>query len=125
MPQGIANVEEWQEMLGDGWEDVHRTWLHRLGNLTLVGYDKNSAMSNRPFREKLEHTKGFKYTAVRLNHYVRDQDKWTVDQMEMRGASWPDVRWGCGHFPKPIWGWFKTRTWQSYRRGWPFVIQAV
>ena len=86
MPQDIADVEEWQKMLGDGWEEVHQTWLHRLGNLTLVGYDKNSAMSNRPFCEKLCHPKGFKYTAVRLNHYIRDQDEWTVDQMRARGG---------------------------------------
>lgn len=86
MPQGIANVEEWQKMLGEGWEEVHQTWLHRLGNLTLVGYDKNSAMSNRPFCKKLNDPKGFKYTAVRLNHYIRDQKEWTVDQMRTRGG---------------------------------------
>ena len=86
MPQGIGNVEEWQEMLGEGWEEVHQTWLHRLGNLTLVGYDKNSAMSNRPFDEKNCHPMGFKYTAVRLNHYIRDQPAWTVEQMRERGV---------------------------------------
>ncbi len=86
MPQGIYNVEEWQEMLGEDWVDIHQTWIHRLGNLTLVGYDKNSAMSNRPFSEKLHDPKGFKYTAVRLNHYIREQDKWTVDEMRERGA---------------------------------------
>ena len=86
MPQGIGNVEEWQEMLGEGWEEVHQTWLHRLGNLTLVGYDKNSAMSNRPFDEKNCHPMGFKYTAVRLNHYIRDQPEWTVEQMRERGV---------------------------------------
>ena len=86
MPQGIANVEEWQKMLGDDWEKVHETWLHRLGNLSLVGYDKNGAMSNRPFWQKLNDPKGFKYTAVRLNHYIRDQKEWTVDQMRTRGS---------------------------------------
>ena len=32
MPQDIERVREWQEMLGDGWNEIHRTWLHRLGN---------------------------------------------------------------------------------------------
>ena len=86
MPQGISDVEEWQKMLGEGWEEVHQTWLHRLGNLTLVGYDKNSAMSNRPFHEKKCHPKGFKYTAVRLNYYIREQNEWTVEQMGQRGV---------------------------------------
>ena len=86
MPQHIGEVEQWQAMLGEGWEEVHQTWLHRLGNLTLVGYDKNSSMSNRPFAEKKCHPNGFKYTAVRLNHYIRERDKWTVDEMRERGA---------------------------------------
>ena len=86
MPQDIGKVEEWQEMLGEGWEHVHRSWLHRLGNLTLVGYDKNIAMSNRPFREKQCDPKGFKYTAVRLNYYIREQDEWTADEMLERGT---------------------------------------
>ena len=34
MPKGIARVEEWQKMLGEGWERVHQNWIHRLGNLT-------------------------------------------------------------------------------------------
>ena len=29
---------------------------------------------------------GFKYTAVRLNHYIRDQPEWTVEQMRERGV---------------------------------------
>ena len=48
MPDSIDDVPEWQEMLGDKWEDVHQTWLHRLGNLTLTAY--NSAYSNRPIQ---------------------------------------------------------------------------
>ena len=100
MPQGIDNVEAWQEMLGEDWEDIHQTWIHRLGNLTLVGYDKNTAMSNRPFYEKLCDPKGFKYTAVRLNHHIREQDKWTVDEMRERGAQLAQNAVGIWPYPE-------------------------
>ena len=86
MPQSIGAVEAWQTMLGEKWEEDHRVWLHRLGNLTLVGYDKNAAMSNLSFGEKNSHPQGFDTSAVRLNGYVRKQDKWKVDQMEKRGS---------------------------------------
>lgn len=83
MPQHIENVREWQDMLGEDWNETHHTWLHRLGNLTLTGY--NGELSNRSFAEKREHDKGFKNCAARLNRYVRDQVAWTEDQMRERG----------------------------------------
>ena len=84
MPQSIEDVAEWQDMLGEGWEEIHRTWLHRLGNLTLTGY--NSTYSNRPFKEKKAVKGGFQQSAVRLNEYVRQQVKWTASEMEERGS---------------------------------------
>ena len=56
MPQSIESVPEWKCMLGKNWEEVHQTWLHRLGNLTLTAY--NSTYSNRPFKEKKTVTGG-------------------------------------------------------------------
>ena len=90
MPQAIGDVKGWQEMLGDRWEETHRAWLHRLGNLTLVAYDKNIVMSNLPFMEKRTHEKGLDTSAVRLNQYVRKEDAWTVTQMQERGAGLAD-----------------------------------
>ena len=86
MPQAVSEVEKWKIMLGVDWEEVHRTWLHRLGNLTLVGYERNISMSNLPFEDKKRHPKGFETTAVRLNYYVRKQPEWTAKQMQERGA---------------------------------------
>lgn len=74
---------EWRQMLGDDWERAHSEWLHRLGNLTLTGY--NQAMSNRPFHEKKTIPGGFNQSAVRLNQYVREQEVWTEAQMAERG----------------------------------------
>ena len=83
MPRSIDDVPEWQEMLGNEWENVHQTWLHRLGNLTLTAY--NSSYWNRPFNEKKTIEGGFNQSAVRLNEYVRNQTQWTESEMEERG----------------------------------------
>ncbi len=83
MPQGIDKSFNWQYMLGSDWEQVHSEWLHRLGNLTLTGY--NSKYSNCPFTAKKTMPKGFNEGAVRLNLFVRNQSEWTATQMEGRG----------------------------------------
>ncbi len=96
MPQWIDGVPDWQQMLGAEWEDVHRTWVNRLGNLTLTAY--NSTYSNRPFHKKKGVKGGFAQSAVRLNEYVREQTQWTRTEMRERGRLlakrgleiWPD-----------------------------------
>ena len=88
MPQQVSSVPEWKNMLGDSWEEIHRTWLHRLGNLTLTAY--NSEYRNRPFHEKKEAKGGFDQSAVRLNKSVRKQTQWTDVQMEERGGELGD-----------------------------------
>ena len=70
-------------MLGEGWQEVQREWLHRLGNLTLTGY--NSTYSDRPFDEKKTIPGGFAESSVRLNKYVREQSIWTSREMKVRG----------------------------------------
>ena len=88
MPQQISNVPEWQNMLGEDWETCHATHLHRLGNLTLTAY--NSTYSNRPFHEKQDIEGGFRKSAVRLNLDVRDQTRWTAEEIESRGNTLAD-----------------------------------
>ena len=83
MPQNESLVLEWREMLGKHWREVQHEWLHRLGNLTLTGY--NSAYSDRPFNEKKTIPGGFEESSVRLNKFVREQPVWTVAEMERRG----------------------------------------
>lgn len=82
MPQNIDGSSEWQRMLGNDWRNTHATWVHRLGNLTLTAY--NSVYSNKPFEEKKLMKRGLKYSAVRLNQDVRDQDNWTATEMQER-----------------------------------------
>ena len=81
MPQSLTN--EWRRMLGNSADAIYSGWLHRLGNLTLTGY--NSEMSNLPFEQKKTIKDGFNESAVRLNQYVRQQLKWTAVEIEERG----------------------------------------
>ena len=83
MPQNEKLPAEWREMLGADWADIQRQWLHRLGNLTLTGY--NSKYSDRPFSEKKTISGGFAESSVRLNKYVREQAQWTPAEMKARG----------------------------------------
>lgn len=85
MPQNERLSADWRRMLGEGWQEVQREWLHRLGNLTLTGY--NSTYSDRPFAEKKGMPGGFEESAVRLNKYVRERSSWTALEMRERGEA--------------------------------------
>ncbi len=82
LPQNESLRAEWQAMLGDDWQAIQAEWVHRLGNLTLTGY--NSTYSDRPFHEKQSVSGGFSESSVRLNKYVREQSAWTPAQMRER-----------------------------------------
>jgi predicted transport protein len=62
-------------------ERLRRGW-HRLGNLTLTGY--NSTYSDREFDEKKTIEGGFSDSSVRLNKFVREQPAWTPKEMSVR-----------------------------------------
>lgn len=91
MPQHDTPSNDWANMLGDDWEIAHTDYLHRLGNLTLTGY--NTEIGNRPYQEKLDILYGIKSfgkntisgspKATYLYQDVR-QEKWTIEVMEKR-----------------------------------------
>lgn len=83
MPQNEDLRPEWRSMLGSDWKVVWETWLHRLGNLTLTGY--NSTYSDRPFVEKKTIAGGFNESPLRLNKFIREQSTWTAAAIEQRG----------------------------------------
>lgn len=83
MPQNENLSSEWKAMLGPNWESTQQEWLHRLGNLTLTGY--NSTYSDRPFEDKKTIDGGFSDSSVRLNRFVREQSAWNAETMDRRG----------------------------------------
>ena len=82
MPQHLT--PNWQESLGEAYEEIHETWLHRIANLTLTGY--NSKYSNSPFEEKKNMDHGFAQSGLRMNTFVASKDKWTLEEIEERNS---------------------------------------
>ena len=80
MPQHLTPA--WIKELGDSYEEIHDTWLHRIANLTLTAY--NSKYSNSTFVEKKTMKNGFENSGIRLNTYVSKKDKWTLAELRDR-----------------------------------------
>lgn len=83
MPQHLSPA--WVEALGPNAEEIHATWLHRLANLTLTGY--NPSLSNNPFNEKRDAEKyGYKTSGLRMNQRIAQKDSWGLPELEERNA---------------------------------------
>lgn len=81
MPQTLN--DSWKNYLGDKWESIHQQYLDTIGNLTLTAY--NSEYSNLSFSEKKElPEKGFKYSNLYLNSFVKEQKEWREAQINER-----------------------------------------
>ena len=80
MPQTLT--PRWISDLGPDYEEIHETWLHRLGNLTLTAY--NSKYSNDPFVQKRDMPLGYNQSGLRLNFWIAQQKKWTLEEIEAR-----------------------------------------
>ncbi len=82
MPQHLTPA--WTKELGVDYEAIHEIWLHRLANLTLTGY--NSKYSNSPFAEKRDMPNGFADSGLRMNTWIAQRSKWTLEELEARNA---------------------------------------
>lgn len=80
MPQTLT--PSWMDSLGERADEIHDTWLHRLANLTLTGY--NSNLSNNTFIEKREGKGGYKDSGLRMNQKIATKDSWGVNELEER-----------------------------------------
>lgn len=80
MPQHLTPA--WVSSLGEDYEQIHETWLHRIANLTLTAY--NSKYSNSTFEEKKTMKNGFEDSGIRMNTYIAKKDKWTLTELEER-----------------------------------------
>jgi hypothetical protein len=84
LPQKKKLGKEWREMLGEDWEQVQATWLHRLGNLTLTAF--NSEFQAKPFdQKKAREPGGYAHSPVWLNKSVAQCSTWGAEQIRRRG----------------------------------------
>jgi hypothetical protein len=83
MPQQPAPNSQWKNWVPDA--QTHQRWVHRLGNLTLLSRNKNSAASNYDFEKKktVYFTKGG-VSSFALTTQVLQHNTWTVDVMQER-----------------------------------------
>lgn len=86
LPQNPELSAAWREALGPDWRQLQEEWLHRLGNLTLTGY--NPELSDRSFIDKRDHQEGgFRTSPMRLNQGLGQLERWDVDAMRQRGET--------------------------------------
>ena len=97
MPQNENLSSDWREALGGDWKTVQETWLHRLGNLTLTGY--NPELSDRPFGQKREMEGGFMDSPLRMNRDLAALDTW--DEAAIRKRSGDLARKAVAIWPAP------------------------
>ncbi len=82
MPQHLTPA--WVKELGEDYEEIHETWLHRMANLTLTGY--NSKYSNSSFQEKRDMKNGFTDSHLYMNSWVGQRDHWRLAELEERNS---------------------------------------
>lgn len=84
MPQTLNS--QWKSMLGANSADVHKQFLHTLGNLTLTGY--NTEIGNKPFDEKKSI---YLESNVSLNKYFQDITIWNAQAIKERAQKLADI----------------------------------
>lgn len=77
--------EKWRQMLGENWLDIRNTWVHKLGNLTLTGY--NPEYSDYDFETKKTMENGFLQSSLRLNQEIAKNSIWNEDTIKARAES--------------------------------------
>ncbi|MGG1940403.1 DUF262 and DUF1524 domain-containing protein [Paenibacillus polymyxa] len=98
MPQNKNLSSEWRQDLGTNWEEVQKTYLHTLGNLTLTRY--NSELSDRPFKEKRDMEGGFADSPLRLNKGLGKLEVWNEEEITKRARSLADQALQVWQYPQ-------------------------
>jgi hypothetical protein len=96
MPQTLTPA--WEKELGENSREIHMTYLHTLGNLTLTGY--NSKYSNKPFSEKKTMEKGFNESRLYLNSYLSQIDTWNLENIQERARQLKDKSLSIWRYPE-------------------------
>ena len=92
MPQNLNDA--WKAELGDNYEEIHRKYLHNIGNLILTEF--NSEMGNKPFSEKKER---LKTSNLYFRHDIINRDRWNQHSIEEHRENM--IKWLLDTFPLP------------------------
>lgn len=92
MPQKLS--ANWEEELGENFEEVHKNYLHNIGNLILTEF--NSEIGNQPFDAKKNK---LNESALRYRLSVINQEVWNEQSIiEHRSKM---INWFLETFPLP------------------------
>ena len=93
MPQKLT--DQWKHDLGEGSEEIHDRYVHRLPNLTLSGY--NPEMGAVQFHQKRT---VYEKSTIGMTRRLADENEWNEDALERRAEDlavrvlrrwpWPD-----------------------------------
>ncbi len=75
MPQTLT--KEWKIKLGENWQEVHKKYVHTLGNLSLTA--KNSELSNNSFEDKQQID--FQTSKLKLNYKLDKVTAWNEEKI--------------------------------------------
>lgn len=98
MPQTLSS--QWRDDLletydADTIDELHASFVHTLGNLTLTGY--NAPQSNRPFEEKRTYLCG---TSLKMSQEIGQESKWSFDEIQTRTNQL--IEMAIEHWPGPL-----------------------
>lgn len=96
MPQHLTPA--WTEELGANYAEIHETWLHRLANLTLTGYNPN--LGNKPFEEKRDAEEGgYRASGLKMNQKIAAKTSWGLAELEERSEEMTALAGKIWFFP--------------------------
>ncbi|MGK4108062.1 DUF4268 domain-containing protein [Enterococcus cecorum] len=97
MPQHLTPA--WNESLGTNAAEIHATWLHRLANLTLTGYNPN--LSNNTFVEKRDAKEGgYKASGLKMNQKIATKETWGLTELEERSKEMLELAMEIWAYPE-------------------------
>jgi len=91
LPKGKSLKVSWIKMIADGdrikAEELQKRYVHKLGNLTLTGYNPNLSNSEFVIKKEKKDKKG-NYIGFRnnlyLNEYLAKKEGWTIEDIKIR-----------------------------------------
>jgi len=92
MPQTLE--DSWKVELGEHFSEIHKTYLHNIGNLILTEF--NSEIGNKPFEEKKK-----KLATSSLNYRLDIINRNTWNEESIKEHQKNMVKWFLSTFPLP------------------------
>lgn len=92
MPQNLT--DDWKEELGADYDNIHKTYLHNIGNLILTEF--NSEIGNKAFSIKKER---IKTSSLNYRLQIINKDRWNENSMKEHQGNM--ISWMLNTFELP------------------------